>query len=240
MNTVFLDIDGTLLLTGGAGLRSIAEIMRQHYGVGALPKVEVHGCTDFGIWRELFAKLELPFPNDLTPLIDEYCQLLDQHLDRSKNELLPGVEELLRQLVDADDIETGLLTGNAKNAAYIKLHRFGVAEYVGDFGGFGDRTANRNEVAALAVESARAALDDRFSVEQSVVIGDTAKDVECARSIGAKVVAVATGGQSLTQLEEAGADVVLEDLADTSQVVARIRELCEAARQSAHSADLSS
>lgn len=222
MWTFLLDIDGTLLKTQGAGLKAIRELMSQRYGVHQLPDVQLHGCTDHGIWNEIFRKLEIPIPHSLGDLIADYCLRLDDKIQESPGELLPGVLELMQKLSNRPDVAVGLLTGNAKRAAEIKLRKFELQSLFDPFGGFGDQFSDRNDVAKAAADSAHSFMGAKFSRRRCIVIGDTSNDIRCARSIGAKVIAVCTGGQEKDVLLSASPDLVLDDLTGHDQVLALI------------------
>ena len=193
--TFLLDIDGTLLRTHGAGLNAIREIMEERFGVKQLPDIQVHGRTDHGIWHEIFESLNIEPPSSLENLISDYCQRLDRQMKDKPGTLLPGVKSLMQSLINNPDIAVGILTGNAKRAAEIKLQRFGLQDFVEPFGGFGDSFSDRNDVARAARISAESHLGPKFSPSRCVVVGDTTNDVRCARAIGARVIAVCTGGQ---------------------------------------------
>lgn len=214
MWTVFFDIDCTLLRSGGAGLATILELMKTNHGANTLPDIQLHGRTDFSIWQELYDKLDLTFPSSIAPMIEAYCDRLADALNETSGTLMPGAKELLIRLDARSDVASGLLTGNAHRAAMIKLKHFDLHTLVSPFGGFGDRNASRNDVAALAVDSAQHVLGGSFDLQQCWVIGDTVRDVECAKSVGAKAIAVATGNQTQDELKLANPDIVVADLSD--------------------------
>ena len=223
MWTIFFDIDGTLIRTGGAGLKAMSRVMSDKCGVDKLPQVTVHGRTDCGIWQDVFAELNMQPPVNLEALIDDYCDELQRALNRNEGTELPGVRPLLRELHGRGDVCCYLLTGNARRAAEIKLAAFGLSEFFvrADselIGGFGDSTGCRNEVARLALESAHR-YSDNFEIERAWVIGDTIRDVECARSIGSKVLAVQTGGDSRQTLLDSQPDLVVSDLSKVDEVL---------------------
>ena len=223
MWTIFFDIDGTLIRTGGAGLVSMTRVMLQRCGIDKLPQVTVHGRTDYGIWRDVFHELDLDQPKDLRPFIEDYCKELEATLDPEVGIELPGVRRLLEQLSDRDDVACCLLTGNARSAARIKLDAFGLStffceDHSGFVGGFGDATGCRNEVAKHAVESAAESICD-FDLQRAWVIGDTVRDVACARSIGSKVMAVQTGGDSREELLESGPEHVVNDMSKVDEIL---------------------
>ena len=228
MWTIFFDIDGTLIRTGGAGLVSMLSVMKTNYGVDKLPQVPVHGRTDCGIWKDVFEHLQLPLPNELDPLIGDYCDVLKTTLNRERGTLLPGVVPLLQRLGQQNlEFSICLLTGNAELAARIKLDAFGLTDHftIGCdkrlIGGFGDSTPCRNEVAGRAVKSATQNLTE-FRRDRMWVIGDTVRDIECARSIGARVMAVETGGDSLENLLVHKPDEAVQDLSKTDEIVERL------------------
>lgn len=223
MWTIFFDIDGTLIRTGGAGLKAMSRVMHERCGVDKLPQVPVHGRTDCGIWRDVFLNLGMNPPNDLRPFIEEYCDQLKTTLNRNDGTELPGVRPLLMQLQNRPDVVCCLLTGNARRAAHIKLETFELSQWFCSdgcelVGGFGDATACRNEVAKMAVDSARRCLPD-FDLARAWVIGDTVRDIDCARSIGCKVLAVETGGSSMQQLIEGEPECAVNDLSRIDHVL---------------------
>ena len=220
MWTVFLDIDSTLIRTQGAGLRSIETVMNQRYGVTELPKVAVHGRTDYGIWSNVFAGLEIEPPEDFSELIAEYCELLKQNLQQQPALILPGVPELVQRLHQRQDISVGLLTGNAKLAAEIKMELSGLSVFVSEFGGFGDLDVDRNLVAERAAAHAKQCLKDKYCPDRTWVFGDSDRDISCARHIGANVLAVATGVQTMEELQRFEPDVVVVDFSDVDAVMA--------------------
>src|SRR6185369_16652039 len=109
--------------------------------------------------------------------------------------LFPGVRELLERLNKLDDVLVGLLTGNILRGAELKLRRWNLEPYF-RFGAFGDDHENRSVLAQIALDKARALSGRPFSGAETTVIGDTPKDITCARAIGARAVAVATGSIS--------------------------------------------
>jgi phosphoglycolate phosphatase-like HAD superfamily hydrolase len=224
MAVFFFDIDGTLLLTGGAGRLAMQAAFAELFGERALPKLLVHGRTDSAIIAELFSRLEMqPEASALQQFVARYHELLEEGMKRAAGQLLPGVAELLLGLSRRRAV-LGLLTGNSEHAARTKLAFHRIDHYF-CFGGYGDVHHERECVAAEALASCRAwALPRTIAAEEVWVVGDTIHDVRCARSIGANVIAVTTGGSSRRELETAGADMVLDDLRDPGPLLA----LCQA------------
>ena len=216
MWTLLFDIDGTLIRTQGAGMGALGQAIIEHYGREDIPEVNVHGCTDKGIITELFTKLEIDLDADQSGFIQTYCDLLRMALKTNEGEVLPGVVDLLDRLNEHPNVALGILTGNGKRAAEIKLDHFGLREYF-LFGGYGDDHSDRNGVAALASDAAKAALGERFDPSKVWVIGDTVNDIRCGRSIGAKVLAVGTGGDSHETLAAKHPELLMNDLSNVSE-----------------------
>ena len=129
----------------------------------------------------------------------------------------PGVNELLYHLNGAKGFHLGLLTGNIKKGARIKLSAFDLNGYF-PFGAFGDDNEDRNELLPIAVEKFRKMTNMNISFSDCVVIGDTPKDVHCSRPFGATAIAVSTGPYSYDSLLETGADYVLGDLSSAKEL----------------------
>jgi phosphoglycolate phosphatase len=138
--------------------------------------------------------------------------------------VMPGVRDLLDALSERDDVYLALLTGNYEAGARIKLEYFDLWKYF-PCGAFGDEAPNRNGLVPKAVARVAACGGPSFSAADAVVIGDTPLDVACAAICGARSIAVATGSHDVGQLQAAGADVVLQDLGDTDQVLRVIADL---------------
>lgn len=161
-------------------------------------------------WRELEEEIWLRYP-----------RYLEEELARPRKgrRLKPGVRELLRALAGAPGVYLGLLTGNLEAAARLKLEAFGLNPLF-PVGAFGSDCADRCRLAQVALERARRYYGVPFRPERTWVVGDTPFDVEAARAIGARALAVATGRHSLPRLQECLPDAACEDLSPTSRVLA--------------------
>ena len=126
------------------------------------------------------------------------------------------------ELAQRDDVATGLLTGNAREGARMKLEHYGLLHHF-HFGGYGDTHVNRNDVAHEAFAASRAHINGDIAPSRVWVIGDTPLDISCARAIGAKVAAVATGWHTREQLEAAGPDVLIDDLQQTESILQQLK-----------------
>ena len=217
---ILFDIDGTLVLTGGAGIRAMNRAGESVLGVAdILDGVEIAGRTDWVIFSDALQRIGHQLDEEL------FGRLRAAHIANMREEIvhaghghkgvMPGVRDLLQQLEPRDDVFLGLLTGNFVDAARIKLEHFDLWRYF-RCGAYGDDAADRNALVPIALERARAAGLDDIGYTDVVVIGDTPYDVACARAVGALPVAVATGNFTVEQLRESGAPIVMQDLSDTA------------------------
>jgi len=220
MHVFFFDIDGTLILTGGAGKDSMVEALLTEFHLEkASADVSVVGRSDRGIAGELFQMHGIEDSQaNWERFRARYLELLPVNLPKRQGQVLPGVPDLLEQLDRRDDTALGLLTGNVEQAARVKLEYYGLYQHFA-FGGFGDRCSQREGVAKEALAAARAHLDSDPSIQQIWVIGDTPLDIQCARSIGAKSLVVTTGWHSAEELAAAAPDRLVTDLSDPKPVL---------------------
>lgn len=216
---VLFDIDGTLVLTGGAGLRAMNRACADIAGHDdALADIPVAGRTDRIILTDIVAKLGRELDEGLlAELRQRYLLHLREEIElpgRGVKAVMPGIRELLDALSARDDVFVGLLTGNFEEGARIKLGHFGLWRYF-RCGAYGDDSADRNALVPFALERARQLGLPDLSAEHILVVGDTPHDVACAHAVGALPVGVATGGFTSDQLRTSGADIVFEDLSET-------------------------
>jgi phosphoglycolate phosphatase len=220
---LLFDIDGTLVLTGRAGLRAMNRTFEAEFGVpDAFRGISMGGRTDSWLISTALATWGL----EDTP--ERHLRFRAAYLPRLAEEILhpgngakgvmPGVRELLDAVRDHPQLHPALLTGNYRDAASIKLRHFGLWDYF-PFGVYSDDAADRNALVPIACGRAMEEGVPEAATTRIVVIGDTPHDIACAAVAGAKCVAVATGGHSREELERAGADVALDDLADTARVL---------------------
>jgi phosphoglycolate phosphatase len=212
---LLFDIDGTLLLSGGAGFRALSQAFEEVFGVGdAFRGIPVAGRTDRLIVDEAAERGGITLDDAARGRFHHrYSELLEDEVLKPgpRKGLMPGVVSLLDAVAAARHMRSALLTGNFARAARIKLEHFGIWQYFA-CGAFGDDAVERNALVPIAVERARAAGIDVGSFEDVVVVGDTPLDVACAAAVGARSVGVATGSYDVSALEASGADAVLTDL----------------------------
>lgn len=218
VNTLLLwDIDGTLIQSGGAGERALTAALREEFGIsGTLEDIELAGRTDQWIARRILAKFAVPeTPQNITRYLDGYLRALPGELVNPGAKILPGVRELLLQLAARKDVAQGLLTGNLRRGAEIKLGHHQLWAHF-EFGAFADDAELRNELGPHAVRRANLHHSVQFSADRVFVIGDTPHDIACGKTIGAQTIGVATGGFSVAELKSCEPTAVLSDLADSA------------------------
>jgi phosphoglycolate phosphatase len=217
---LLFDIDGTLVLTGRAGVRAMNRACQEVIGhSNALDGVAVAGRTDWIILHDALRGIGHEMDEDLfARLRDTYVTFLREEIllpGEGVKAVLPGVAGLLDALRARPDVFLALLTGNFEEGARIKLEHFDLWRYF-KCGAFGDDAADRNALVPFVLDRARACGLDAIAPEEVFVVGDTPHDVACARAVGAVPVGVATGSFSVADLRGSGADIVFPDLCDTA------------------------
>ena len=221
---ILFDIDGTLLLSGRAGLRAMTRAFAVTFGIAdGFKDQSFGGRTDSFLVSRALQVAGLPdtvqnharFRQAYVPLLEEEIQ----QPGAGHKGLMPGARALVEALVDHDHLHVALLTGNYRSTAEIKLRHFDLWDFF-EWGAFSDDAADRNALVPIARQRAETYDVPPEALDRVIVIGDTPYDVECARVAGAQSIAVATGAHSVDELRAAGADIVLADLSDTESVVA--------------------
>jgi phosphoglycolate phosphatase-like HAD superfamily hydrolase len=211
---VLFDIDGTLVRTGGAGTEAFRRVFAAEFQAkDGFEKLKFAGRTDTGLVREFFDYHRIPMTRENTErFFEHYVFLLDYILSRGAPRPCQGVLDFLIAL---NSVPTpplvGLLTGNIRLGAEIKLRHCKLWEPF-KMGAFADDSEDRNLIAVAARERGNRLLGKELRGDQIVVIGDTPHDVRCGRYIGAKVLAVATGGATLDELKAQKPDWAVENL----------------------------
>jgi phosphoglycolate phosphatase len=243
---LLFDVDGTLVLTGGAAVRAMDDAFYEVFGIrGAFDHVPMPGRTDGAILADAFTRA-LPQSQILAdaltaagvdPVDGQVARYKRVYFERFVEEIrkpvpedpakpsrhrfkgvLPGVRAALDALDGRPDVFLGLLTGNYERGARIKLEYFDLWRYF-RCGAYGDDSLDRHALVPVAVARSRQAGCPAVDPRDVVIIGDTPLDVSCARDAGVSCLAVATGGFSADTLRAAGADTVFDSLADTEGVV---------------------
>ncbi len=221
---LLFDIDGTILLTGGAGKRAMNRAFYDLFGIdNALEHVHLSGMTDHLIYKNACRQNDVPYTDEEHEVFREsYIVYLREEIEKPHPEkrVLPGVEALLERLDGMPQAELGLLTGNYQQGAMTKLGHFGLDGYF-SFGAYGDDSDDRDQLLPFAIKRFEARNGNASVNSESVwIIGDTPRDISCARPHGADVLAVATGNYSAEQLRSENPTALLPDLQNTEQVIA--------------------
>lgn len=218
MRLALFDIDGTLLREGIAPKLAFARALRETFDTtGPISGFHFAGMTDPQCVDEIMRMAGIAD----TVIRERRSVCLERYVTHLRVEmrnhdgakLFPGVRELLARLSGREDVLVGLLTGNVQPGAMLKLDRFQLGEYF-RFGAFGDDHEDRCELARIALEKAERIAGHPVRGDETTVIGDTPRDVACARAIGARAVIVATGLVSREELQRSEPDILLESFED--------------------------
>ncbi len=221
---VLFDIDGTLVTGGPAKLAFRAALEHTFATAGPIDGHDFAGKTDPRIMHELMTAAGIP-PQGIRAgaarFWGRYREELERRIVQEPMTLLPGVGRLLRALTSQGGVFLGLVTGNVRYGARLKLRSVNLWKHF-PIGGFGSDHEIRNRLGSLAIQRAGVHWSRRFEGSDAVIVGDTPRDIACGRAAGAATVAVATGGFSVGRLRQAGADRVLSDFCDTRDAVAAL------------------
>ena len=213
MATLLFDIDMTLITTNGAGRATIKATLESLVGTAEpMDSISVHGKTDSWIYNEVLKQLKIqPTPTILKNLYATHIQLLPKELEKREGTILGGVSSLLKTL-DQYPITLGLATGNLEQGAEIKLRHFELWDhFIG--GGFGDIHKKREDVVKDALQKCSSA---GF---EATVIGDTPWDISSGKAMGTRTLGVATGIFKEDELRKSSADLVVNTLEETEQLL---------------------
>lgn len=229
MRLVLFDIDGTLVnVQREITRRILLNAVTRTFGYSdpfEIPEsYRFHGRTDRSIFIDIAAMMMVEREAALE-VIHHFEELLlsgwDEHLTAETVKVLPGIFALLERLAEDRDITLGLLTGNLERGARSKLHPHDLNRFF-PFGAYGSDAIERNDLPPIALDRANALnllTGDRFSFDHAVIIGDSHRDVECARAWGIRALAVATGGLTVDDLREHNPDGLMETLEDAEGVI---------------------
>jgi phosphoglycolate phosphatase len=225
---VLFDVDGTLLLTAGAGRRAIFAVLGEEVGnVAALDMIRFDGKTDPEIVAELLAAAGQPEARE-SPRVRRLCERYVSHLayelglPTTRTTVMPGVLPLLDRLQQDGSVVLGLLTGNVAAGAALKLRSGGIDPARFPVGAYGSDAAYRHELPPIAAQRAESIFGRVPSGAEVVIIGDTPADIGCGVSIAARALAVATGSFSVAELSACGPHAAFQDLSDTDRVLEAI------------------
>ena len=224
---ILWDIDGTLLSADGAGRNAVRDALVEVFGTtGPIGGYSFAGRTDPEIVRHLMrgagfsdADIDARMPE----LFRRYVEKLEREIGGARVTALPGVPELVDRMEAAGgEVVLGMLTGNVRDGARIKVDAAGLGFDRFRVGAFGSDHADRPELPAIAARRARELVGVAFAGKEIVIIGDTPLDVACGRHLGVRTVAVATGSHPVEELASCDPDHVFADLADVDAAWAAI------------------
>ena len=208
---IFCDIDGTLLRAPGAGSSAFGDAFAEVFGVSVdMGRINFSGATDIRVLGQLMREHDIPGDPAREQLFFERLPwFLDRNIIKAPPTVFPGVELFLQRV--SKHWKLGLVTGNIKTCAAIKLKHAGIAHYFDDVGGFGDDDGDRNRMAALALERAG-------HPDGSFLLGDTPSDIEAARVNGMVSVAVCNGQFDRATLEMENPDLIVDSFEDAEHL----------------------
>ena len=216
---VLFDIDGTLINSQGAGGAALCLALTQVFAISAPCMIPLHGRTDLGVFLELLSRNGIEgSPENFQRLQAAYFENLPGELSRRGGVVLPGVLAMLARLRRDVGCHVGLLTGNMPISAQMKLEHFGLWESF-DFGIFGDTVAHRPDLSGQVTSVVNNHSGHEVPAQCIIVVGDTPLDVQLARALQARCLAVCTGGFTADELLAAGACRAVEDLSETADLV---------------------
>ncbi|MCX7914124.1 MAG: HAD hydrolase-like protein [Thermodesulfovibrionales bacterium] len=227
MKLVLFDIDGTLVNTGGAGSRALSIVFKNLFSItDAFRNISMAGKTDIQIIKEGLKAHRLPINDHIVnDAIKLYIEILNIEINNDRKYIMPGVTEVLETINNQTNFYClGLLTGNVEEGARIKLKAFNLDRFF-KFGAFGSDDEDRNKLLPFAIKRFSEIYNRQIKFKDCVIIGDTPRDIECAKSHDAFCIAVATGPYELEHLQKAGADIVMKDLSNTTEFFESLRNL---------------
>jgi phosphoglycolate phosphatase len=223
---ILFDIDGTLLkaVRRPEYRGRIRQMLLDIFGTcGRIAEVDFGGKTDLAIYREALEceGVTPEFIREQLPRLEQV--MVDMLYDLASTgkvfRLCPGVRELLDALSDDSRFVSSLLTGNVERLAEAKLRVAGIWDYFRSRGAFGSDAEERDHLPAIAAARINDHLGQTFDPQRFIIVGDTPRDIKCARHFGARVVAVASGQHTLDQLSQFTPDALLADLSETDAVL---------------------
>jgi len=219
---VLFDIDGTLLSGSGVGMRAMAAAGRELFGSRfTFGDIHFAGSLDSDIWRKLAQTNTIQdTPERHDSFRSAYIQCLQRRLAAGDPvHSLPGVTELLAGLALTDGVSTGLLTGNYEESGWLKIEAAGLDPAHFEVGAWGTDGDTREELPRVARDRFHRRTGRRVELEDIVIVGDTPRDIECARANGCRALAVATGRYSPEELSPHRPHHLVDDLTATTELL---------------------
>ena len=223
---ILIDIDGTLLYPGLTPRRSLAAAIQKHTGQAIEFTVPMlAGMTDPLIVTNALQQLGTPESDGLPGrILATYLDILAEHYPQANDHYLyPGVEVFLRWLGNLP-LRLGLITGNLERGAMIKLAPFGLAAYF-SMGVFSSDHADRDQLPLIALEKCKARFNEEYSRDRVIIVGDTFRDVRCARRNGMRAIAVIRHAERRAAIEAEKPDLIVEGFEDLTPIMDYIKQL---------------
>lgn len=222
MKLILFDIDGTLVRVRRDVLYGVlSDVVRRGTGHDGVHDIELHGKTDRQIMLEICSAAGIEGDEAARRcelMVDDLLACWREHLNADTVELLPGVVALLERLHGREGLRLGLLTGNLEPAAFMKLAPHDLNRFF-SVGSYGSDAVDRNALPPIALERANAGSNGAYTFERTLIVGDSHRDIECARAWGIRSLAVATGSLTAEQLQAYAPDGVCGTLDDDSFIL---------------------
>lgn len=223
---ILFDIDGTIILTKGAGRRVLEEAINHVFGRDLdASTIRFSGKTDPQIVREILEAngiIEPELSKARSAILERYANNFSIEELMPTLEVLPGVKDLISLLSQNPTIKIGLLTGNLEATSWLKIDAASIDRSFFEIGGYGSDSEDRYSIPAIVLKKAQNHFEEDLAGKQLVIIGDTEHDIKCGKSISAKSIGVATGHYTLEELKSHNPDLAYADLSDAKKVYADI------------------
>ncbi len=222
---VLWDVDGTLLRAGDIGAAVFDDAVEAVLGRRPPERIRMSGKTDPLIVREYLVMMQVQETPELVErildrLVEALARAADAGILQAEGAACPGVSDVLGGLAAAEGVTQTLLTGNMYANAVVKVQAYGLDKWLDmDLGAYGSDSEDRNELVPVALRRLEQARGVRLTPSDAWVVGDTPRDLACARAAGARCMLVATGRYTYGELAGLGADATFESLADSAAVV---------------------
>ena len=230
MKLLLFDIDGTLIHANGAGKRVMALALQDVFGTtGPIDSYNMGGKTDTRIVTDLLNAAAIPAATITARMPELFARMVvhGQAVFVQGNGIAtpcPGVVPLLQVLQERYGVMLGLVTGNIEPMAPLKIAAAGLDPTQFRVGAYGSHHIDRDHLPAIAMQQATELTNLVFAGHNTIIIGDTPLDIQCARAVGATAVAVATGRYSTATLKQYHPNILLDNLADTATVLQQLME----------------
>jgi phosphoglycolate phosphatase-like HAD superfamily hydrolase len=228
---ILFDIDGTILnVKHNVTFKLVQNIIKELYNMEITREVlpSFDGMTDLSIIRSISDNVGADFnkiKKNVKLIFSTALRHYTPYMKKDNIELLEGVYKLIERMHKDSDYELGLITGNFKENAYLKLRAYDLDKFF-PIGAFGNDEEDRNLLPLLAIDRANSYhKKNDFNQSNTVIIGDTARDIECAKVNNIPVIAVATGRTDYEQLKQLSPDLVFKSLEDYEQVINSINNI---------------